>query len=366
MDKKASLLQKWAYALIIVVLSYLILVEAKKILVPVVLGLLLSYLLFPMVSFFEEKLKMPRSLSILLALLIGVALLGGLTNLFILQVKVFIRDFPVFKEQAISNLQSWQLFIEKKFKFSTADQEVWLQEQVTVLLDKSGQILKQIVKGSLDTVEIILFIPIFSFFMLYYRDRGKNFVLKLAHERNSKLTSKLLEQISKVTIKYIVGVLTVVIILAICHSIALSIIGVKYAIPLALLAAIFSFIPYFGTLTSGLIPLTFSLVFSVNPYQPLFVLIYFIFITFIDHNFLTPTITGGNVSLNPLVTILGLIISAFVWGIPGMIIVVPTLAVIKIICDNVSGLEPYGYILGTEHHGVDISSLFKLFRKKKE
>ena len=359
MGKKTLILQKWAYSLIIIVLGYLILTEAKKILEPIALGLLLSYLLFPIVKFFERKLKMPRAISILLALLIGLAVLGGIANLFFLQIKVFIKDFPTFKTQAIANLQSWQHFIENKFHYSVEEQEIWLQNQISSLIDKSGKLLKEILKGSIDTAEIIIFTPIFSFFMLFYRERGENFVLQIAEEKNSKLTEKLLEQISKVTIKYIVGLITVVTILAIFHSIALSIIGVRYAVPLALMAAVFSFIPYFGTLISGLLPFTFSLVFSSNPYEPLFVLIYYIFITFIDHNFLTPTITGGNVSLNPLVTIVGLIIASFIWGIAGMIIVVPVLAVIKIIFDNVNGLEPYGYILGVEHHGIDLRRLFK-------
>ena len=363
MEKNFPFIQKLAYILIILVISYLILVEAKQILYPIALSLLLSYLLFPMVNFFETKLKIPRSVAILLAILIGVGVIGGFINLFVLQIKVFIRDFPVFKEQAILNLQSWQEFIENKFKVSAMDQEKWLQEQLTIILDKSGLILRNIAKGATGTIEAMLFIPIFTFFMLFYRDRGREFILKLAEKKDSKLTEKVLEKISKVTIKYIVGLLTVVIILAISHSIALTIIGVQYAIPLAIMAALFSFIPYFGTLISGLLPITFSLILSPNPYQPLFIAFYYVFITFIDHNILTPTITGGNVNLNPLVTIIGLIIAAWIWGIPGMIIVVPTIAVIKIVCDSVEGLEPYGYVLGVKSHGFDFSKLKHIFKK---
>jgi len=225
-------------------------------------------------------------------------------------------------------------------------------------------ILSNIAKGASGTIEAMLFIPIFTFFMLFFRDRGKIFVLKLAEKGNSKLTETVLEKISKVTIKYIVGLMTVVLILGVSHSIALSIIGVKYAIPLAILAALFSFIPYFGTLVSALVPITFSLILSPNPYQPLFIVIYFIIITFVDHNILTPSITGGNVNLNPLATIIGLIISAHIWGIPGMIIIVPTLAVIKIVCDSVDGLEPYGYILGVKEHGFDFGKIKRIFKKK--
>ncbi len=364
MEKNFRALQRFSYVLIVIVFSYLILVHMKSILSPIVLAMLFSYLLLPAVNFFEIKLKFPRTLSILLALLIGILILSGLANLFIMQIRVFIKDFSSFKEQALVNLKNMQVLIDTKFHFSAEQQEIWLQNQVDSLLDKSGDILKIIAKGASGTIETAAFSIIFTFFMLFYRDRGKTFILKLAAQKDNKFTENLLEKISKVTIKYMLGLFTVVIILAITHSIVLSIIGIKYAVALGLLAAVFSFIPYFGTLISGLIPLTISLVLMKHPYEPILVAIYFAIITFVDHNILTPTITGGNVNLNPLATIIGLIIASEMWGIPGMIIIVPTLAIIKIICDNVEGLEPYGYILGIKKHGADFSKLKEKFKKK--
>lgn len=364
MEKNFRILQRFAYVLMIIIMSYIILTKLKHILYPIALALLFSYLLYPLVSLFENKLRFPRTLAILLSILIGIAVFTGVANLFIIQVGVFIKDFPTFKDQAVENLLELQTLVETKFHFSVEEQEIWLQNQLDLIFDTSGAFLKKMAKGATLTLETILFIPIFSFFMLFFRDRGKTFILKLAKVRNSKLTEDLLQQISKVTIKYMVGVITVVAILSITHSIALSIIGVKYAIVLGLMAAVLSFIPYFGTMVSTIIPLSFSLILSSHPYEPLFVVIYFVVITFIDHNILTPTITGGNVNLNPLVTIISLVIAAEVWGITGMIIVVPTIAIIKIICDNVEGLEPYGYILGITKHGVDFKKIKKTLKKE--
>lgn len=364
MEKNFKILQRFTYSLMVLIMSYVILTKLKHILYPIALALLLSYLLYPMVSLFENKLKFPRTLSIILSILVGVLLIGGIANLFVLQVGVFIKDFPLFKDQATENLIKLQTIVENKFHFSVEEQEIWLQNQLNLIFDTSGAFLKKMAKGATVTLETIIFIPIFAFFMLFYRDRGKTFVLKMAKARNSKLTEDLLQQISKVTIKYMVGLVSVVTILAISHSIALSIIGVKYAIVLGIMAATISFIPYFGTLISGIIPLSFSLILSTNPYEPVFVLIYFMVITFIDHNILTPTITGGNVNLNPLVTIIGLVIAAEIWGITGMIIVVPTIAIIKIICDNIEGLEPYGYILGIKQHGLDFKKIKKSLKKE--
>ncbi len=363
MEKNFKFLQRTAYFLMVLIMSYVILTHMKHILYPIALSLLFSYLLFPLVRLFENKLKMPSILAIILAILIGILVLSGIANIFIIQARVFIKDFPFLKEQAIKNVISIQTFIENKFHISIQKQEIWVQKQLGLIFDTSGQLLKKLAKGATLTLETIFFIPIFTFFMLYFRNRAKTFILKLAKARHSKLTEDLLQQISKVTIKYMFGVTTVVFILAILHSLALTLIGVKYAIIIGIMAAMLSFVPYFGTLVSGIIPLTFSLIISPNPYEPLIIIIYFVVITFIDHNILTPTITGGNVNLNPLVTIIGLIVAANIWGIPGMIIIVPTLAIIKIICDNVEGLKPYGYILGISQHGIDLKKLKKIFKK---
>ena len=117
------------------------------------------------------------------------------------------------------------------------------------------------------------------------------------------------------------------------------------------------------------VPLTFSLILTNNPYEPMWIVIYYIIIIAIENNILTPTITGGSVHLNPLVTILGLILAATIWGIPGMILIIPTLGVIKIICDNIEGLEPYGYILGIDKKtkkNFIFSKLKKLKKAKDE
>jgi predicted PurR-regulated permease PerM len=188
----------------------------------------------------------------------------------------------------------------------------------------------------------------------------------LAEKQNGKLTDNLLKQISKVTTRYVVGVLTDVAILATSHSIFLTIIGLKYSIAIGIMTAMLSFIPYFGTLVSGIIPFTFSLLISTNPYMPLLIILYFWIITFVDHNILIPTIIGGNVHLNPLITILSIIAAGTIWGIPGMIIVIPAIGIIKIICDNVEGLEPYGYVLGIETNQKALNKLKDIWAKIKE
>ncbi|MEA2042610.1 MAG: AI-2E family transporter, partial [Bacteroidota bacterium] len=344
-----------------------VLIIARQILYPIVLALLFSYFIYPLVSLLENKLRFPKSLAALTGLIVFGGFMYGVGNLIAAQVNVFVGDFPVLKEQALKNFDALQVFVYDNFGITAVDQNLWMKEKIAEIFESGGEILSGVLHKATGALEALIFIPIFSFFMLSYRHRGYNFVLKLVEKRDGDLTEKLLEQISKVTIKYVTGVLSVVAILAVSHSTALSIIGVKYAIILGIFAAVFSVIPYFGTLIGGLVPLLVSAATMGNPYILVAIMLYFWAIIFIDHNILTPMIVGGNVSLNPFITILGIIIASTIWGIPGMIVVVPVLAVVKIVCDNIEGLKPWGYLLGGEDHGVffdKVKGIANRFKRK--
>ena len=364
MEARKSFLSRITMLLFFSVLFVYVLTVAKQILYPIVLAILFAYFIFPLVNFLEKKLRFPRALSALTGILLSGVFMYGIGSLIAVQIKFFTADFPILKEQAIANFDGFQNFISNKFGFAVDEQKIWAREKIAAFFESGGKTLKNILGHAAGTLEALIFIPVFSFFMLSYRERGRNFIFQLAKKRNGELTEKLLDQISKVTVKYVTGVLIVVFILAVSHSIALSIIGVKYAIILGIMAAFVSIIPYFGTFISGIIPLTVTAVTMSNPYTLLFIVIYYWAIIIIDHNILTPLIVGGNVSLNPLITILGIIVAGTIWTIPGMIVIVPILAVIKIICDNVERLKPWGYLLGDDPHGISFEKMKKILRKK--
>jgi predicted PurR-regulated permease PerM len=145
---------------------------------------------------------------------------------------------------------------------------------------------------------------------------------------------------------------------------------VEYALLLGIISAFFNFIPYFGTLMGGAIPLSFVLLTSDQPGQiGIKVAIFFIFIQFIENNILTPNIVGGNVKINPFFVIIGLVIGAVIWGIPGMLLIIPVLAIARIITSNIPHLKPYGFLLGpkgTQKHSIHMSRIKKIFHLKKK
>ena len=83
----------------------------------------------------------------------------------------------------------------------------------------------------------------------------------------------------------------------------------------------------------------------------------FIFVQFLEGNFITPQIVGSKISINGLVAIIALLLGSALWGISGMALSLPTIAILKVIFDNVEGLKPYGYVLGEPDHELILPHL---------
>jgi predicted PurR-regulated permease PerM len=161
-------------------------------------------------------------------------------------------------------------------------------------------------------------------------------------------------------------VFIVVLILAVINSTALTMIGVRYAILLGISASLFSFIPYFGNVIGGTYAVLFSLLVMPSPVFALKVAILYFLVHAFENNILSPNIVADAVEINPFFVILGLIGAGMVWGVPGMIVIIPVLAVTKIIFDNVPALMPYGYLLGpkgTRHHSLTGENLAKFLKR---
>jgi predicted PurR-regulated permease PerM len=202
---------------------------------------------------------------------------------------------------------------------------------------------------------------------MFYRTKTAYFIFKITGRKNKPITLGILREISKVTGKYLGGILLVVLILAVLNSIGLLIIGVPNAILFGSLAALLNLIPYFGTLLGGLIPILYVFFAVSDPFGMVVkIIILFAIVQFTENNLLTPNIVGNNIKLNPFAIIIGLLIANLIWGIAGMLIVVPVMAILKIIMRNVDGLKPYAYLLsdrGTEKYSFNFSKIKTKFSK---
>lgn len=356
---------RYTFTLLGIFLTLFGIIQAKEFLYPLVFGALLAYLLYPLANFFEKKL-FPRVFSILLSEMIGIIVIYGIGLFLVRQVSRIIDDFPDLRHQAIHNVSLFLSSLETQFGIADQKIEGFLRSAVENLFTGTREQYNKLFVDLAGTVLKMALLPVYVFLFLFYRTKFAYFILKTIPKERHLVTINVLRKIATVATRYMGGMFIVVLILAIINSTALTLIGVKYAILLGISASLFSFIPYFGNVIGGTYAVLFSLLIMPSPVYALKVAILFFLVHAFENNILSPNIVGDAVEINPFFVILGLISAAMVWGLPGMMVIIPVLAVTKIIFDNVPALAPYGYLLGpkgTRHHSLTGENLGKFLKR---
>lgn len=292
----------------------------------------------------------------------------GISIFFVGEISHLANNFPALRNKAFDNINQISFFIEDNFGIETALQKNWIKEQVANLFTSGNQLLNEVLNATAGTIFKIFIMPVFVFYLLYYHDRFNFFVMRVVPEKEKLRTNKILQEISFVSQRYLGGAFIVVMILSVLNSLGLYIIGLEYAILFGVISAFFNFIPYFGTWIGAFFPLMFALLTGDTPNMALWVIVFFTFIQFLENNILTPNITGGYVRLNPFITILGLIAGGMVWGVAGMLLVIPFLASLKILFENYETTQVISFLLArpeNEPYQKRVEKIQKFLKRKK-
>ncbi len=372
MSKKYSLpfgtVTRMVILMLFFLLLYTFLIEFKNFLYPIFLGILFAYLLHPVAKFFERK-SLPRIPGILLSVFLGVFIVYGTIFFIYTQLKFLLQDLPTLEAQAVKNIDTFVYQIESQFGTVSEEQHTTLKKSISEFFKSGTDNLDLILTATAQTAFTIFIMPVYIFFLLYYRNKYRDFVLMVLPEKGHQKTDDIIKEISIVIKKYMGGVFIVVLILCVLNSLGLYFVGVKYWLLLGLIAAIFNFIPYFGTILGFIFPLIMALLTGDGPGTAVGVVILFIIIQFLENNILTPNITGGQVRINPFFIILSVLIGGIIWGIPGMFIVVPLMASIRIVCEKIEALKPWAFLIsdaGTEKYALTTGKLKKFFTWKSQ
>jgi predicted PurR-regulated permease PerM len=194
----------------------------------------------------------------------------------------------------------------------------------------------------------LVFVMIDTFFLLFYRKLIIKFLVAVFAEENSETVYDIVAQVQNIIRKYILGLLLEMAIVAIACCIAFSIIGIKYAVLLGLITGLFNIIPYIGIFTSLVLSTLITIGTAATTTKIILVMVTIVVMHLIDSNILLPIIVGSKVKINALITLLGVIIGEMFWGIPGMFLSIPVIAIAKVVFDRIESLQPWGLLLGDE------------------
>ncbi len=350
---------KITFMLLAIILFFYGIIAAKDFLYPIVLGVLLGYLGYPITCYLEKK-GFPRIPASLFSVLFFLFIVSFALIIIYRRAGTFIDQIPLYKQQALQNIDKMETLIEDQFGLSDLRLVEFFRSRIKYFFEIGNETMNQAFASAAGTIFRLAILPVYMFLFLYYRTKLAYFILQLVPKENRKVGIKILANFSTVVARYIGGMATVVVILAILNSIGLLLIGIENPFVFGIISACFSFIPYFGTFIGGSIPFLFSLLINDSPLVALKIIILYLIIHLIENNILAPNIVGNSLRLNPLVIIVGIIAGGMVWGIPGMFAIVPLLAMLNIMSENVVRLHAYSFLLGpsgTRRHAITIENI---------
>lgn len=325
--------------LVCVILSY-----GKFILMPLAFSALIAMLLEP-VSGWLERLKLNRVAAIIVSMILLFVVLGGIISLLSMQLVQFADRLPEANKKIQSISTDILQFFEARFNISPNRQIEYLERGLSALVNKSGEYASTALGATTSLFTTLGLLPIFVFFMMYYKEMFRTFLQKVWQE-DDQFVNAIIDGIQSVTQNYIIGMLTVISLLALLNAIGLWIVGIPNALFFAVFAALLAIIPYIGIIIGSLPAIIFALLFTDSLWNPVGVIAVFATVQFLEGNFITPNIVGSRVSINPLIALVALLVGGQLWGISGMILFVPFVGILKHIFDQLDELKPFGYLFG--------------------
>lgn len=330
--------------LLFFVLLTVVLYYGRPLLIPFTLAVLLAMLMAPLCRSLDSK-GWNRALSSGLCAFVVLVIFVLSIVIFAAQVTSLIKDIALIEQRTAELFAALQQFVENRFGIPVEEQAELIRNNATKG-DFIQPQLKKVFAGSLQTLAALVFTIILMFLFLYHKERYHDFFLRFAPGDTKTDKEKVLESMSLVSQRYLVGRAFSIVGLFILYAIALLIIGINNALLLAGIAALFNIVPVIGPVFAAVFPFLVALVTESSLQPAIWVLVSFCLFQVLDNYYLTPHFLGGEVNLSAVATIVIMICGGFVWGIAGMILFIPMFSIARIIMDRVPSLQHYGVLIG--------------------
>ncbi|MCS3797394.1 AI-2E family transporter [Niastella sp. OAS944] len=347
MDKTSNFSTRLATNLFILCLLALIVYVGQGILIPIGFAVMLAMLLLPMVKWLVRK-GIPDIVASILAILVAIIFVSGIVYFLSAQIANFMEDLPAIKEKLQHHWISLQSWIDSTFNISKQQQNQVVENAKENVQSSGPGSMGTAMVGLAGSLMTMILLPIYTFLILFYRRLIHKFLIMVfpAVERNK--VEEILEESHSIVRAYLTGLLIEMLLVTVLNAVGFLIVGIQYAIFLAVLAAVLNIIPYIGMLIATVVCLAITLTTTDNLSAVLWTAAVLTIVQFIDNNFITPYIVAPKVQINALASIVGVFVGGALAGISGMFLSIPVMAILKAIFDRVENLKPWGILLGDE------------------
>ncbi|MBK7027802.1 MAG: AI-2E family transporter [Bacteroidales bacterium] len=309
-----------------------------------VFSIIFAIVLHPVVNFLVRK-RFNRILTITLTIIMMFIVIAAISVLLISQISKFSESWPALVEKFTALLNNTITWASGYFDINPKRSMRGLIIQGMIYLKQGALIGKTII--SLGSGLVVIFLmPVYIFLLLYYHPLLLKFLHMVFADGNQSKLTEIISQIKTVIQRYLVGLVIEAALIAAMEITALLLLGIEYALLLGVLGALLNAIPYIGGLVAVALPMMVALATKSSAWYALYVLGIYYFIQLVDNNYIVPKIVASKVKINALFSIIVVIVGNALWGVPGMFLSIPMLAIVKLIFDHIDELKPWGYLLG--------------------
>ncbi len=303
--------------------------------IPILIGGLFFYITEPIKRFFERR-GLNRIMSILTVFIIIIILVSIFMTILVPvisdQITNLVEMWPRIQNELVE-LVDFVMLYQDDLPFNPSEMLDQGIEQVTSLFTGLAGNIFTILSGTVSVLLTIVLIPFFYFFMLKDHERLIPVLLSPFGGTFQQFLSELLHDIDRTLRAFIQGQLLVSSILAVLLYIGYSIVGLEYALLLAMLALLLNIIPFIGPWMAFIPAAILALI--QDPWMLVWVSIITLIAQQAESNLITPNVMGQSLKLHPLTVITVVLAAGNIGGFIGMLIAIPTYAVLKVIVMNI-------------------------------
>lgn len=318
---------------------------AQEIIVPLIFAIIFAIVLHPVVIFFV-RMGINRVIAIVITILLTFLVIVAFCTLLFSQASRFSDSWPLLVDKFSGLINQAITSSSDYFDINPKNIHDWVIKTKAELLNISNAAIGKTLLTLGSGLMIMLLVPFYIFILLYYQPLLIEFIHRLFGRNNKSQVSEIVSQTKTVIQRYLVGLVIEAVMVAILNTVALLILGIDYAILLGIIGALLNVIPYIGGLVAVALPMMVALATKSTAWYALYVLVLYYIIQLIDNNYIVPIIVASKVKINALFSVIVVLAGNALWGIPGMFLSLPLLAILKLIFDHIEPLKPWGFLLG--------------------
>lgn len=260
----------------------------------------------------------------------------------------FLKEWPVISVKLEEALAQLSRFISDYYTISKQQQQDLLKNLANQSSGSLLHLLRQTISAYSVSMVLLILVPVFAALILYYRSLLLNVLYRLFPGERKESIRRILHLSVTTYYNFIKGMIIVYAIVGLLNTIGLLILGVPHAVFFGFMAAVLTFIPYVGIIIGSLLPIAMTWITYNSVWYALGVVGIFAIVQYLEANIIFPLAVSNRLRINALVTLIAIVAGGILWGVAGMILFVPFLAILKLIADHHPKMKVWSVLIGSD------------------